>query len=173
MHKIDSVMNRSILRKIIKTPFLLVNLLTARFSNPKRMAVKHGIELYGGSAWWLLPDDMVNYLIEISEDDAARLRFKPAEIVAAPEEVYFQTVLMNSSFGTRIKTNPKDMIEQACKTYAIFNPVGMQFTGHPYVFTIADTEELNLISTDHFFARKFDEGIDSDVLDWLDSKLGR
>ena len=88
-----------------------------------------------------------------------------------PEENYYQTLLMNSSFKEEIDVNPPEMVAQNCKTYAHFLPEGRPFTGHPYIFTVKDTKCLMEQANNRFFARKFDETVDSDILNWIDENL--
>lgn len=114
---------------------------------------------------------MIEYALHTLSDDVDKARFEMIKWVAAPEEMYFQTVLMNSPFRGRIEVNSKNVIAQNCKTYANFNPAGKPFTGHPYIFTIEDVDELETLSGDHYFARKFDATVDDDVLDRLDETI--
>ena len=88
-----------------------------------------------------------------------------------PEENYYQTLLMNSSFKGEIDVNSPEMVAQNCKTYAHFLPEGRPFTGHPYILTVEDTECLIEYAKSRFFARKFDETVDSDILNWIDENL--
>ena len=171
MKKIDATMRRGLLRKVVKLPLWIVNSVMVRFASVKLTLDKRKIGLFGGSAWWILPDDMAEHVITTLEKQEFRKRFSPVERVAVPEENWFQTVLMNSPFGSRIEVNPPEMIAQNCKTYANFSPVGKPFTGHPYVFTVEDSAELAELAEDYYLARKFDESQDPCVLDWIDENL--
>lgn len=158
-------------RKLLKSPLLIADLITSKWMNPRAELLKQGVDLYGGSAWWILPDDMVDHLLENAKSFASDSKFYPLSGVGVPEENCYQTVLMNSSFKSRIKVNPPEMIAQNCKTYANFSPEGKPFTGHPYILTIDDTKHLAELAEDKFFARKFDETVDSDIFDWVDETL--
>ena len=171
MNGIDRRMQRSPLRRLVKLPVMAANGIARRFSSAKSEADKRGVLLYGGSAWWVLPDVMVDHVLEVMGNQELREGYLPVEMVAAPEENYFQTVLMDSRFKDAIQVNPKDMVAQNCKTFANFSPAGRPFTGHPYIFTREDTGELERLAQDHYFARKFDETVDASVLDWIDANL--
>lgn len=158
-------------RKIIKAPLLLANIVLRDFMNPQKRLEKSGVKLFGGSAWWILPDDMVAYLIEERAKFGKKSRFFPLTYVGVPEENYYQTILMNSSFNQRIEVNPPDMVAQNCKTYANFTPVGKKFIGHPYILKTEDKSLLEKLAENKFFARKFDIQVDSKILDWIDRNL--
>ena len=163
--------NPGMKRKLLKSPLLIADLITSKWMNPKTELAKKGVDLYGGSAWWILPDDIVDYLLETAKSFKKDSKFYPLTGVGVPEENYYQTVLMNSSFKERIKVNPPEMVAQNCKTYANFSPKGKPFTGHPYILTMEDSNHLAELATSRFFARKFDETVDSDILDWIDENL--
>lgn len=163
--------NYSIVRKTVKVPFWICNRLARPFMNVKKDLSKNGVMLYGGSAWWVLPDDMVEYILNVAKEINKGNKFCPLIDIAVPEENYYQTILMNSKFGNELTVNPPEMVEQNCKTYANFSPPGKPFIGHPYIFTIEDKEMLKGLSKEKFFARKFDEEIDSTILDWIDENL--
>lgn len=171
MNAINAHMRRTPMRKLVKLPLMALNAVGKHLSTPKSQLVKNGVDLFGGSAWWLLPDDMVKYLHDVMGDPERRRKYLPVEYVACPEESYFQTLMMDSVFYDRIDLNPTNAVLQNCKTYANFNPIGKQFTGHPYIFTMDDKVELTMLSHHHYFARKFDMTVDSEVLDWIDEKL--
>lgn len=175
-NKANIVINRwmakpGLKRKLLKSPLLIADLITSKWMNPRAELLKKGVDLYGGSAWWILPDDMVDYLLETAKSFAPDSKFYPLSGVGVPEENYYQTVLMNSSFKSRIKVNPPEMVAQNCKTYANFSPEGKPFTGHPYILTREDATRLTELAKNKFFARKFDETVDSSVFDWIDENL--
>lgn len=78
-------------------------------------------------------------------------------------------LIMRSRIANIVDINSKDMIAQNCKTYAYFSGKGKPFKGHPYIFTKDDYETI--VKLPHFFARKFDETIDSQILDLIDKKI--
>ena len=128
---------------------------------------KQGIALYGGSAWWILPDVAIDYIL--SEYDAAPDYVTALLNTNTPEETFFQIMVMRSPVKDMVHINPPDMVAQHCKTWAYFSDVGKPFKGHPYIFTVNEYDRL--ISSDFWIARKFDSTVDSRILDMLDSAI--
>ena len=128
---------------------------------------KQGIALYGGSAWWILPDVAMDYIL--SEYDAAPDYVTALLNTNTPEETFFQIMVMRSPVKDLVHINPPDMVAQHCKTWAYFSDVDKPFKGHPYIFTAAEYDRL--ISRDFWIARKFDSDVDSRILDMLDSAI--
>ena len=128
---------------------------------------RQGIDIYGGSAWWMLPDVAMDYIL--SEYDAA-----PGYVTAllgtnTPEETFFQIMTMRSPVKDLVHINPPDMVAQHCKTWAYFSDVDKPFKGHPYIFTVNEYDRL--VSSDFWIARKFDSAVDSRILDMLDDLI--
>lgn len=161
----------SIFRKLIKSPMLVADFIMRNWRNPRTELSKNQVDLYGGSAWWILPDIMVDYVLTVAERFTPENKFFPLTGVGVPEENYYQTLLMNSDFKSRIEINLPEMVAQHCKTYANFSPDGKPFTGHPYILTMEDTNRLAELAKSRFFARKFDETVDSNIFDWIDENL--
>ena len=161
----------SLMRKLVKCTLLVADGVARNWMNPRMKLLKNNIDLYGGSAWWILPDMMVDYLMEAATNFTRDCKFYPLTGVGVPEENYYQTLLMDSPFKEKIEVNPPEMVAQNCKTYANFTPEGKKFTGHPYILTMEDTVRLTELAKNRFFARKFDETVDSDIFNWIDENL--
>ena len=128
---------------------------------------KYRIPLFGGSAWWVLPDVIVNEMFDYLDENKQFVRdFKNT---VTPEETFFQTMSMHSSLSHMIDLNDVDEREQNCLTYANFSPEGKIFSGHPYCIVKDDFKTL--IKRHEFIARKFDETCDSEILDKLDDYI--
>lgn len=167
---LDAKLNKSLFRTALKLPVYAVSkYVIDRVSSPKKALDKHHVDLYGGSAWWILPDAAVDYILEeyIKHDIYIEVLSK----THTPEETFFQIMSMRSPIAELIEINPKDMVAQNCKTYAYFEGVGKPFKGHPYIFTLSDKELLSKKQKSFFFARKFDGDVDSDILDYLDESF--
>lgn len=54
----------SVMRKLIKSPVLAMDLIARNWMNSRIKLSKNHVGLYGGSQWWILPDTMVNFLME-------------------------------------------------------------------------------------------------------------
>lgn len=110
-------------------------------------------EFYFGSQWWVLTYEAIDYVYELLEGNSAVLDFFENALV--PDEMFFQTILMNSRFRNTIKNN---------LTY-----IKWEGQAHPKTFTLEDINELE--SKNFLLARKFDYDIDRDIFDKLDSLI--
>lgn len=124
---------------------------------------RQNVTLYGGSAWWILPDTAIAFI-------DAQYREQTPLVTAllntyTPEETFFQIMAMRSPIRDQIEIRTWDR-EQNCKTWAYFSDEGKPRTGHPYIFTAAEFEKLK--RSDRWFARKFDRTVDSRIFDLLD-----
>lgn len=148
-----------LLLKIIN-PFIKSHNLSRKFK-------KLGIGMYGGSAWWCLPDIMIREILELFQDkELINLLMK----VHTPEETIFQILSQRTSLASSIRLNPLNAVAQDCLTYANFStPTKLPYKGHPHVITTEDYSYVTM--KDQFFARKFDENIDSHILDMIDENI--
>jgi len=106
---------------------------------------------FGGSAYWCLSRDCIEYMNNFVQQNKALVNF--FKYVKIPEETFFQTVLLNSPLKNRIVNDNL--------RYIVWST-----TRHPAVLQKEGLKEF--INTDRLFARKFDVTIDSDVLDMID-----
>ena len=113
--------------------------------------VPENVRLFGGSAYWCLTRDCIEYVDEFAQRNAGFVKF--FKHAFAPDEIFFQTVLMNSPLKNSLVDNNLRHI--------VWND-----TPHPKILCKQDAEEI--IGTDKLFARKFDMTIDADVLDMID-----
>lgn len=60
----------------------------------------HGLQPWGGSSWWALSRECVRMLLERAEREPGLVRFFGR--VACPDEMFFQTLVMNSPFRERV-----------------------------------------------------------------------
>ncbi len=131
------------------------------FEKQKESGIKRkfpaGYRPYSGSQWWSLHVDCITYIHE---------RCKPGDILYdfyentyVPDEMFFQTVIMNSAFkDTVVSTN--------CRHIHWIHE-----TGHPAVLTKADY--FRLVESPDLFARKFDIETDSSILDYLSMYMNK
>lgn len=120
---------------------------------PIRRLPPESVEFFHGSQWWCLSGDASKAVLRQHAEHGRLRRF--FRRVWAPDESYVQTIIGNTS---QFQVAPPLM-------YARFEPN----SPHPAVWTIDDLPELH--SSSGFFARKFDEEIDSSILDRLDEVL--
>ena len=140
-----------------------------KYHNPKRKLDKLGVEIYGGSAWWILPDEIMEYAYSEYEKNDKYIRVLSK--TKTPEETFFQIMAMRSPLAYAVEVNPEDMVLQNCKTYAYFFGDNKPFKFHPYEFTMDDIELLKEKSKTCYFARKFDTSVDEDIFDYVDNEL--
>lgn len=129
--------------------------------------IQYRIPLYGGSAWWILPDIVVDEIFSFIENNKNFIELY--KWTDTPEETFFQTVAMQSSISHMISCNLPYERRQNCLTYAHFERGDKEFTGHPYVLDVDDFGWL--VELPSYIARKFDEKIDVSILDKLDNYL--
>lgn len=130
--------------------------LSGLFPLPRRMPLSH--QLYFGTNWFQLKPIAARYLIDFCHANPSYLQFFRTTYV--PEEIFFQTILLNAADPIR---------------YTIYNyrMTFMQWDRSPgsYVIPISTSELPAMLSSGKFFARKFEPQYDSQVLDRLDQYL--
>ncbi len=115
------------------------------------------IKWFGGGQYSMLTRSFCEYIIH--DPYPKRIR-KSLKFSFAPEESFFQTVAMNSEYKSSTINDIKRMI------------VWDDRSSHPHTFTKEDYQDL--IKSDAYFGRKFDETIDSEIISMLeDHILGR
>lgn len=168
---INKKVNQSYIRKSLKViPFLIFKLIDL-FSNPYKRLMKENVRLYGGSAWWILPDGIIDFILSEIEKDEDYIRELSRTIT--PEETFFQIMSMRSPLKDMVTVNHKDMVLQNCKTYAYFFSATKKFMGHPYTFQKNEEDRKILWEKrdSFYFARKFDIDIDRTILDYIDKYM--
>jgi hypothetical protein len=99
----------------------------------------------------------VRYVHEFVQRERRFVRFFGH--VDKPDEMFFQTILMNSPHTPGIV--PDDV------HYTNWSKGG----SHPSTLTVGDFGALR--RADDLFARKFDPGVDAEILDLIDERLRR
>ena len=113
-----------------------------------------GVEPYGGSAWCVFSDEAVRTLLAFEHESPQAFGF--FERVKTPDEIFIQTVLLNSPVGERVANEVIHHIEW---------PGG----SHPATFRQEDFPRL--AASGKPFARKFDTNLDAEILDLIDREL--
>lgn len=142
-----------------------------RFSPRKKIRSTYYV-YSAGSHFWILPDISVKHIVQKYDNDS--FINNVFQHIAAPEESYFQTIL--SSMPNLIL--PNGMYDQFFSTKKeMDNPAlrlikwyenGKHTSGHPAIWKIEDVPVID--ASEALFARKFDINIDSEILNYLDSK---
>ncbi|MDB5907779.1 MAG: hypothetical protein JWP34_1893 [Massilia sp.] len=65
-----------------------------------RRRMVHGWQPWGGSSWWSLSRACTQMIVRQAQEDPAVVRFFRS--VSCPDELFFQTVVMNSPFRDRV-----------------------------------------------------------------------
>lgn len=124
-----------------------MNMLFQEYLLRRNFLKSKGITLLYGSQWFSIPKYSAEYLID--NEEKIRDYFKDSYI---PDELFLQTVLFEK-FEKKFASNNKRLIN--------FKSEGKSL--HPYVWRNEDYTEI--INSDRLFARKFDERIDSEIID--------
>ncbi len=116
---------------------------------------------YAGSAWMVLDMEAAKYILNFHENHPEYLKFHKDTFVA--DEVFIHMIIGNSKNETL-----HSRISNANQHFMIWETPE---SAHPKLFSIADFEKIAV--SKHLFARKFDDTIDSLILDKIDSDLLR
>jgi hypothetical protein len=114
-----------------------------------------GLRPYGGSSYWCLSGDAVSFVHRYVRDHPEFVSF--FRRVFIPDELFFQTILVNSELRNRIVNDDLRYIRWSA-------------TGSgPEVLLVDDLDRLR--HTESLFARKFDQGADGRILDLIEEHL--
>lgn len=123
----------------------------------KRSLDFNGFNLYGGSTWWSLNSDCCNYIINFTEENPAFLkRFKHT---FCAEEIFFQTIIMNSRF--------KDAVINNNLRHIIWE---LRNGNMPAALDESDFDSL--MNSQHLFARRFDYPVSEKIVNYLIQQKG-
>jgi hypothetical protein len=116
-----------------------------------RRRLPDGITWYGGSQWMALSRETCVYLTHSRAAQRLRRFYRHTFI---PDESFFQTALLNSPLRETVVNNNKRAIQW-----------------EPNVVTYTLEHRDSLLSSDAWYARKFDDDIDPEILDLLEQRL--
>jgi Core-2/I-Branching enzyme len=117
-----------------------------------------GMKPYGGSPYWCLARESVEYIHEFVRRSPSFVRF--FKYVNVPDELFFHTILLNSPLAESIVDDDLRYVEWR----------DVEVAGGPAVLGRADFEKF--MGSGDLFARKFDANVDPVVLDMIDAKIG-
>lgn len=112
-------------------------------------------EYYGISQWFCTSQKALRYLIEYVDQNWKQLGFFRRSFI--PDEIFFNTIIMNSPFKDRVVPTDLRFVEWT------------NTAENPRVWRIEDVDTL--CESDRLFARKFDERIDNSVFKELDARV--
>ncbi len=123
---------------------------------PQQRRTPEGLRAYVGSAFWWLPRDCVEYVRRYVDEHPEVLRF--FRHAFAPEESFFQMVLLNSAHAERVVNDQLRYTEWRPEDW-------------PHGSTLRAEDLPKLASTEKLFASKFDDRRDAKILDLVDAQL--
>lgn len=165
---VERITKNKKLKKLMLMPAYAVQLIvTYLIGSPYKRLKKVDCELYGGSAWWILPKEIVQLCLFESQKNTEII--KAFKLKNTPEETFFQTMSMRSSLKNMIEINEPYEIRQNCMTYAYFFDETHEPTGHPYILTDDNYEMLK--SRRELFARKFELGVSESLMNRIDLEV--
>jgi hypothetical protein len=116
-----------------------------------RRQIPAGLEPWDGSAHWCLSRECLEYVV--SRDSRTIEFFRWA---ACPEESFFQSILMSSQLAPTLVNDDLRYVDWS------------EGGASPRILTTFDLDRM--LGSNALFARKFDSGVDPDVLDVLDAR---
>jgi hypothetical protein len=116
-----------------------------------------GLQPFGGSSYWMMPADCARYVDRFVQERPDVVSF--FETVLIPDEMFVQSIVLNSPFRDRVTKNDLRWIDWS------------ENVAHPRVLTVADYDKF--VTSGALFARKFDPAVDAAVLDRIDALLDR
>jgi hypothetical protein len=125
-------------------------------SLPLRRTLPAGLKPWGGSAYWIVSRTALRTIAEFVETSPAYVRF--FRHVDIPDEVFFQTILLNSPEAER------------CVDFRLHYTEWSRLPA-PAILTRQDYPHL--VESSCLFARKFDPAVDGEILDLIDDGLLR
>lgn len=114
-----------------------------------------GLVPYGGSAWVALSAEAARYAVRFVDENPAVVRFFRNTLI--PDELFFQTVLLNSPLRESIENEEVHFVDWSANETS------------PKTLTADDFPAL--AASDKLLARKFDVKRDAEVLDLIDREL--
>ncbi|MDA8388828.1 MAG: hypothetical protein M0Z58_09235 [Nitrospiraceae bacterium] len=120
---------------------------------------KPAIDVYRGSAWFCIPGEVAAYILDYLENNP--WYYKAFRDALAPDEYFFQTIIMNSPYASGSVCNNL--------TYLRFGETFLD-NNHPRTLTVKDISGIE--KSDKFFARKFDETVDNNVIEYFCRRCG-
>ncbi|MGZ4881652.1 MAG: beta-1,6-N-acetylglucosaminyltransferase [Halobacteriota archaeon] len=124
---------------------------------PKRKFPKN-LKPFGGSSYWCITKECAEYISDFIKKNPAFVRY--FKYVYIPDEIFFQTIILNSPFKECVINDDLRCIDWSCPGRGGSLP------------RIWCEEDITVLSQSNgLIARKFDSTIDSEVFNLIDSKL--
>lgn len=124
---------------------------------PNKKRLKDNINFYEGRTWFIVPIEVMNYLLEYIDSNSLYVDFWEESL--ASDLMFFQTIIMNSSFACKVKDEL--MYVNFGKTFRTMN--------HPLTITMNNIDEIE--KNNFFYARKFELNKDKNVIKYFKDKI--
>ncbi|HNW96923.1 MAG TPA: beta-1,6-N-acetylglucosaminyltransferase [Bacteroidales bacterium] len=111
--------------------------------NFKRPVSKQIPQFYLGSTWWSLSKETLTFVIDYTGKN--KYLIKRLKHTFCSEEIYFQTVIMNSDYSKKVINDNLRYIDWES---------GLRYGSIPAILDITDLDKIN--SSDKLFARKIE-----------------
>jgi len=114
---------------------------------------------FGGSQWWALNNETLVKMMDYIKSNASYIEYHKYTYI--PDEIFFHTVIKI------LQEQDQSILIKPSLTYVNWQSLSYSF---PLVFGINHSQELINAKKEHkFFARKFEEAYDSEIMDLLDN----
>lgn len=128
--------------------------------------INRDVDFHFGSQWFSITDELAHYVLD--HEDWLEKVFRHTSTC---DEIFLPTLICNSEFRDRlyVPTPVKSQKEVNFSNMRFIDWTRGESIRHPWTFRADDMGLLE--SVDHFWARKFDETVDSEIIDKLYKKL--
>lgn len=123
---------------------------------PNKRKLLSDVTYYGGKTWWSVTKACAQFIVKEHRANKALRNFFQYTLI--PDEMYFQTMLLNSPFSSNCVNSSLRLIKWEAEDGT--HPIFLKMNHLPM---ISQSEAL--------FARKFDMNQNPDVLDAIDRKM--
>ena len=131
----------------------LIKRIFALFLRKRKLV--DGLKLFGGSSYWCITRECTEYINSFVKNNRRFVNF--FKHVGLPDEIFFQTVILNSPFCKNVVNDDLRCIDWS------------DGGSNPRILCKGDIAKLK--KSTGLIARKFDSRVDPDVLDLIDRKL--
>jgi hypothetical protein len=131
-----------------------ITYLRSHLALPLRRRLPNGLVPWGGGAYWCLSRAVAEYIYGFVLQNPKYVHF--FEHVLIPDELFFQTIIVNSPLHESIVNDNLRFID---------------WSREPAPAILRVTDFPRLVASGKLFARKFDETVDATILDMLDNHI--
>ena len=124
-----------------------------------RRKMPNGMKPYTGQTWWNLDKYALDYILDYNDQHPEYLHFHRNTFVA--DELFVQMIIGNSKDERLLNS-----IENSEKRFTIWPKAN---SAHPKILGKNDLQAI--LGSDDLFARKFDENVDTEIMDLIDQEV--